>query len=834
MRRTALYALFFLSGVSALIYELVWQRLLNLLFGVSTLSVSAVLAAFMGGLALGGLLFGRAADRTSRPLRFYAWLEAGIGVGGLLVPYAFVLLGHVYMSLHASLEPGQWGGTCLRFGLSFLMLAVPATLIGGTLPIMGRLAVRCSRTLPSAFSLLYAVNTLGAVVGAALTGFVLLRYRGMHETLWIAAGLNCLVALGAGLGARLVPDTAVACNSHFGEAAVHESASWPWVALGCAALTGAITMGLEVAWTRILGILTSNSAYGFALLLTVLLVGLALGSLVQWQWSRRRGDSWRRLALCQWLLAAINLAIVPFFRCTPEWLVRWCDGGSAGQIFCGELLLTVGALFVPAILMGMSLPLLVGGVTSDPGRFGHWLGRLSAVNTLGCVAGACLAGFVFIPWLGIRVTLGLLVAGSVAVGIVAWARAQQPSGGRLVRAAALMLLAAGVAWTFVAPGGYYKSTVEEPRHLLYYQEGNNATVTVVEEAAGTRTLFVDGQPVAGTIGTSVIDQKMLAHLPLLLHPAPQRALTVGFGSGGTSYSMTLHGIDVDCVEIEGAVPAAAEHFLSENHGVLTHPRFRLILEDARSWLRVAPVHYDVIATDCTNIQYRSNGDLYTVDYFRLMKERLTSDGLAAAWVPANGIDEGDLKTLLRSFRAVFPNTSVWFMNTLATDFLIVVGTPGELDIDLDRLRQRMRAPGVQEDLEAVGLADPCRLVYTFLAGEEKLTAYLGSGPLNSDDLPVLSYTTYGASFRATAAGNLVHLLACRQDVARFVKHATGGETMLRHYVASNEAILGHISFLTGAADAALVHYIQGARLLPSDAAFQELVRYVYSGIGRRL
>src|SRR5262249_37775225 len=154
----------------------------------------------------------------------------------------------------------------------------------------------------------------------------------------------------------------------------------------------------------------------------------------------------------------------------------------------------------------------------------------------------------------------------------------------------------------------------------------------------------------------VIDQKMLAHLPLLLHPRPRRALTVGFGSGGTSYSMTLHGIDVDCVEIERAVPAAAGHFTSENHGVLSHPRFHLIIDDARSWLRVAPVRYDAIVTDCTNIQYKSNGDLYTVDYFRLMKDRLTPQGVAAAWVPANGIEGADLKTLLRSFREVFPHT----------------------------------------------------------------------------------------------------------------------------------------------------------------------------------
>jgi hypothetical protein len=269
------------------------------------------------------------------------------------------------------------------------------------------------------------------------------------------------------------------------------------------------------------------------------------------------------------------------------------------------------------------------------------------------------------------------------------------------------------------------------------------------------------------------------------------------------------------------------YFLSENHAIRSHPRFRLIVDDARSWLRVAPERYDVIATDCTNIQYRSNGDLYTVDYFRSMKDRLTPDGLAAAWVPANGISSDDLKTLLRSFREVFPHTSVWFMNSLATDFLIVVGTPGVLDIDLDRLRQRMLQPGVYEDLQIAGLADPCRLLFTFLGGEEDLTAYLGSGPRNTDDRPVLSYSTYGSNFQLTIAGNLLCLLSCRGDVGRFVKHPASKGTMLRHYTASNELVLGHIAHLVGAEQAALRYYARGVQLLPDDPDLKELVVTAY-------
>lgn len=829
MRRAGLYGLFLLSGVSALVYELAWQRLLVLVFGVSTLSVSAVLAAFMGGLAVGGLLLGRRADRTRRPLRWYAGLELLIGVGSLLVPPGFAVLTTAYTWLYGRLDLGPVGGACLRFGMALVILGPLTTLMGATVPVMGRLVLRRGANPGPAVSWFYAANTLGGVAGAALTGLVLLRFAGLRQALWLAAGLNLVVALIAGLGSRREETPQMAQDSP-----APTPTPVPWFALACAAVTGAAGLGLEVVWARVLGILTSNSAYGFALIITVLLTGLSLGSAVQGWWARRAGNPWRRLAVCQWLLALITLGTVPWFRTAPAWLDHWCNGGSVGAVFLGELALTAGALLAPAVCMGLSLPLLMAAVAGDARRFGRRLGRLYAVNSLAGAAGAFLAGFVLIPRLGIRGTFAVIIGGGVLVGAAAWVRAGGPAGrARRLLGGAVVPLGVLVGWMLLPAGVYLKDEVQDPRHLLYYCEGNNATVAVVEECDGVRSVMVDSQPVAGTAGASVVDQKMLAHLPLLLHPDPHRALTVGFGSGGTSHSMTLHGVAVDCVEIEATVPAAADWFRSENDGVLTHPNFRLILDDARSWLRVAPVAYDVIVTDCTNIQYRSNGDLYTVDYFRLMQQRLSPDGLAAAWVPANGIRATDLNTLLRSFRTVFPHTSVWFMNVLATDFLTVVGTPGPLAIDLEQLRQRVRRPGVREDLAAVGLADPCRLIYTLLTAGDELDRYLGAGPLNTDDRPVLSYSTYGHTFEPTVAGNLVRLLACRVDVARYVTHPAPAATMLRHYAASNEAILGHIAHQVGSETGALAQYVAGAKLLPEDPAFRELVGSTYLRLQRQ-
>src|SRR5262249_20925111 len=349
MRRGGLYGLFFLSGASALAHELAWQRLLHLVFGVSTLATAAVLAAYMGGLALGGLLFGHLSDRTPRPLRLYAIVEAGLGLTALLVPPGFALLARWYAPVYASLQPGPWAGTCIRFVLALLILGPPATLVGATLPIMSRLAGGRGISLPS-FSLLYAVNTLGAVVGASLTGFVLLHQFGLQQTIWLAAGVNLVVAFAVTCAGRAIrnPSPQPPPRSGEGEQRLSFSPSplrgggrgeglsgqrtGPRLALVAAGLTGLTAMGLEVVWARVLGILTSNSAYGFALLLTVVLVGLAAGSLLQAWWSRWPGDNWARLALCQLALALASAGGLSWFQTVPDWLIR-CSQSRARPHF---------------------------------------------------------------------------------------------------------------------------------------------------------------------------------------------------------------------------------------------------------------------------------------------------------------------------------------------------------------------------------------------------------------------------------------------------------------------------------------------------------------------
>jgi spermidine synthase len=282
------------------------------------------------------------------------------------------------------------------------------------------------------------------------------------------------------------------------------------------------------------------------------------------------------------------------------------------------------------------------------------------------------------------------------------------------------------------------------KHVVHYKSGASATVSVRHtEVPGRfkfRVLYVDGQDVASTLPNANGDSKMLAHLPLLLHANPARALTVGFGSGGTSWSMTRYGIAVDCVEIEPEVVRAAHLFEDQNHQVLREPNMNLIVNDARNYLHLTKQRYDVISTDVTNLHYKQNSSLYTREYFSLLKSRLTRDGIVAAWVPLAGIDESDLKIFLRTFQDIFEHTSFWTIGRLSESYYaIVLGTPDKLHIDDARLTRMFAEPDIGRDLAEIGIYDP-RTFKSFLRLDEADTRhYAGNATLHTDDRPVLEF-----------------------------------------------------------------------------------------------
>ncbi len=842
-----LYLGFFLSGAAALVYQIVWQRMLTLVFGLSTISVAAVLAAFLAGLALGARLAGPLADRSARPIRLYAGIELGIALLGVATLFFIPPLMDAFAVLYGVLEPGWYGSNLVRFGLAFVAIGIPSTLMGATMPVMARMVTNATGSTAQGFGQAYALNTLGSVLGAAIGGFLLLKLIGAQNALLCAVAVNALVAGLAWLVDRSLPaEGGAAAPGGAPEVAVTGVASGPATAgyhprfaVLVAALSGFLALAYEVAWIRLLAIFTLNSVYIFTMVVSVYLVALALGAaLTTWLLRHRRVTELPLLATCQLvqaLLVPVLLAAAPLaigLRLTSGEL-------SERAIFLREYLLVAAVVFVPTLLIGVTLPLLVSLASRTTADAGRLVGRIYAWNAIGTISGAALAGVVLIPLLGLRGCLLLLAGGNLAIAAGAMVTAAAPprwSRGLVPGAAAAFALLLAL---LPANTRFYLPTEIPGEDVIYYAEGPSATIHVAEYDDGRsthRTLYVDSKSVAGTYDEIVTDQKMLAHLPLLLHPEPERALTVGFGTGGTSYSMLQHKVEAHCVEIEPRVPEAAHLFESQNGGIVGPGRdsrfFRLILDDARAWLHVAPERYDVIVTDLTSIQYRGNGNLYTRECFELVQQQLRPGGIGAAWVPITGITPEALRVLARTFRSVFPHTSVWYSINLPTDFVILIGTEEPLALDLQRMRERINAPLVERDLAAIGMDNVYKLTAGLLLAEDAVARFVGPGPLHTDDLPILDYLTHAAPYHNTFSENMVRLLAHRSDPGNFVARwpaAAGGDpppAWPAWRTASSHLIRGHVAMRTNTPDRvarARAAYTEAIEIIPDDARTRALL-----------
>jgi spermidine synthase len=413
-------------------------------------------------------------------------------------------------------------------------------------------------------------------------------------------------------------------------------------------------------------------------------------------------------------------------------------------------------MFIPTLFLGLAFPAVCDALSDEQTDIADSSGQIYFLGNLGAALGAMVTGLLLIPGIGIRASgfgfAALSLCLTVACGALLDSR-------RLRRS--LMLVGSAGALAVALVGGYVAPYVAHGElrwvggawrypalgnSLLRYEPGASATVMVKDFPGGGRRIFIDDQVVASTALHARIDAKMLAHIPLLLHPDPARALTVGFGSGGTSYSMVQYGVQTDVVEIEPEVVASAPLFRSQNHDVLESPLLRVVLNDARNHLHTTRVKYDVISTDVTSLQYRQSSSLYTVEYFELMKKRLAKGGIACAWIPITFITLEELRILLRSFQEVFPHSLLWFMDQARAPFAILTGTEGVTQFDYARLKAGFELEPVRKDLESIGVIHPAQMLQFIYLDEHGYRKYAGEGPLHTDDYPILEFNTH-VSFR---------------------------------------------------------------------------------------
>jgi len=776
-----LFTAIFVSGASALVYQLIWVRLLGLVFGVSSFAVATVVAVFLLGLGLGSYLFGRWSERTRDPLRIYLYVELGIAVTSL-VAYVVIEALPVYRYLYeyAYNNLGFYGLSIARLLLSMVVLLPPVLLIGGTMPLVAKYFLRTPASMGSGFSKIYYLNTLGATAGALLTGFVFVRYFGVIGTLLIAVAGNLLVALIIALSRRDAGVTPPATGEQ-------RAYSYMLVFLF---LTGFISLGYEMLWVRILSTYGLSTSQAFALILAGFLLGFSVGAWVVARKVDRHRDleAWfSAAAIVTALSGAIGLLL---FRQFEALTLLLADATPLSQLTLG-MALAFTVSFVPAVFMGIQFPLGVRIYARDIERIGAKAGNTYFSNTLGCVFGSLLTGFVLIPFVGMWNTTLLLVNLSLAIAVAFLLRGRRPARVQwvslVVVAAVANLLVLADSKTFHAElKGPDLRTPAEGFDVIYYAEGLSGTVTAVERA-NYRGLFVDGQNVSGTDPVLLADSKMLAHTPLLLAENPKVALTVGYGTGTTSGSMLLHDVEVHAVEIEEKIIEAAPLFSEVNNRSYADPDLDIVLDDARNYIATTDQAFSVIVTDVTNLKYKRNPYLYTREYFEIMQHALSAEGVAAAWLPVGGLSFNDLRILIATFDSVFPHTTAWYFTQFPTHFIILVGTPEPTLVNLAELRERM-AP-VEHDLRSLDVDNVYELASMLLLGENDVDSLVENAPLHTDNRPILEYSDMDHYNVTDVAPNLGRLLEFqREDLLAYFE---GGEPELAELEEYFDRYAGH-------------------------------------------
>jgi spermidine synthase len=882
-------ALYVASGMAALILEVSWSRLLTLQFGHTTGASSTVLAAFMGGLAVGSGLGGRLAERHDRrgALRLYAVLELIVAVSALTLPFVIAAARPLLEWAYAD------GSMVWRFGIariaaSLFALAIPTIAMGATYPVATRALAPERHHTEHAAGWLYTANTLGAATGALLAGFLLLPTLGIWLTTLTAVALNLTAAalawrLSAGDAAerameghlrsgrpsephpatpahdtaqhadeRLAPprsashhvaSAAVAAasgvaraqpeavrehagasreaargsrrgrkgrNSRGAEAAVggtHErrrrSSGLPsaarfgvggahalWIGLLAAATSGLVALVNQVVWTRVLALIVGPTTFAFSAMVGVFITGLAVGAAIGTRLARgRRAGLW---------LGAMGLAGAMAMTVAMQvtgrlllWMATAAAPTTAFDAVVWRELAVAAALLLPlSITFGAAFPLALA-VVGGEGLTSTRLSWTYAANTTGAIAGALMAGFVLIPIVGLQTTLQLGALASVGVSLLVLLTLATASWrGRAVAAGVAVLVGAGVltrgVWdpALLSSGAYRFAPAVTPDELeavltagdmLFYREGPAGTVAV-RRLAGTTSLVIDGKPDASNAG-DMLTQKLLAHLPLLLHPSPKRVCVLGLGTGVTAGAALTHPVShLDVVEISEAVSQASQFFRAENRDALADPRARLLVADGRSHLRLTDAQYDVVISEPSNPWMAGVAALFTREFMTAVRERLAPGGIFCQWTHTYDMSKADLQSIAATFLGVFPHASLWLVGE--SDVLLI-GSLSPLPTDAATLAARFARPGVAGDLRGVDVSRIDDLLGLRIAGTDALRAYAAGADPQTDDRMALEFSAPRSLAARTGRENVTEILALSSPQTRAVTLTTADQWLSR-------------------------------------------------------
>jgi spermidine synthase len=810
---TAVLAAFFISGACGLIHETAWTRLLRHIMGNTTFSITTVLCAFMGGLALGSYLGGRFIDQRQDHMRVFAILEGGIGVYCLLLPWLIHFVEPVYAFIYQNTHTSFYAFGLLRFFFSGLILLVPATCMGATLPILSKFLTRSTGLIGKSVGTLYAVNTFGAVLGAFASGFLLIPNLGVNGTIYLASFFNLLVgAVGFWLYRHTktwivesplpsIQETAVVHKKD--KKKKHKKKSkkkepqiprpeplsyarkirlgmlWGYGLSGFAALV------YEIAWARVLSLLIGSTVYAFSLMLTAFVLGIASGSILFSRVVDRLKHPMRTLALIQALMGLSALLVVPFMDRLPYFATGMISRliESFWMLQFAEFSLILGIMLVPTLLMGAAFPLVTRIFNQDSTETGRTVGAVYGSNTIGNILGSFVGGFLLIPFIGIQNSIFVAVGANIIVSCIflGFTRGVKPVLKMGFTAALVVVTTLGIVaiptWDpgRMSFGPFHeasrislntatsRSALEKMAarsKILFHKEGLTTTVTVKEVAKGVRALYINGKPDASSL-SDLPSQELVAHIPLMFHASPKDALVIGLASGISLGSAGLHPLEkIDCVEISPAMVEASRFFDEDNYRIMEDPRVNIIIADGRNHLLLGDQSYDVIISQPSNPYFAGVADLFTKEFFELCKQRLNQQGIMCTWVQSYNIDLATFQSITKTFSAVFPNMTFW---RAGKSDCLLVGSMDPLVMDYDRLKLKLVQQGIRNDLERIAVRTVPEFLSHLLMAKEGVQQFSQEGLIHTDNNSLVEFSAPRALTRTGFQWPLIAALEKSRD-----------------------------------------------------------------------
>ncbi|NJK63875.1 MAG: fused MFS/spermidine synthase [Synechococcaceae cyanobacterium SM2_3_1] len=727
--------LLFFSGLAALIYQTLWVKQLALVVGVDVYAVTIGVSAFFAGLAIGNFWLGHQADRVESPLQLYAGLEFGIAITGISATWALAHADQPFVDLQDQVGIIAWL-------LPWLLVGLPAIFMGGTFVVLLRTCQPLERKVGETAGILYAANTAGAIVGTLATVFGIVPALGIQRTAWVAAGINGGLALAA-LGFQRFWSAAPAPPHPSRD--IHHAP----LALTLYTIAGGLALGYEVIWTQAIVQFLSTRAYAFAIVLATYLLGLTLGSWGYAYWADRIRYPWKVLGL---FLAAAGGSAFASVAMLGGWLLvaQYQASQIAYQLTHSLMAMKLvsfslaAAVFVllPTLCLGAAYPLAIRLVARTD-QIGGDTGLVTALNTIGGIAGSMVTGFVLIPQLGLVHSLAGLAMIAVILGATAFS--QEAKGLASAVMTPVAVIGFGVLATLVPADKFAQLlTTQHPGELLFYQESAGATVAVIEQSESNHSfhrLYIQGVSNTGDAMPSLRYMRLQALLPLLIHPGePQSALVIGLGSGITSGALLSYP-DLQkrmVIELLPAV-AAASQFFSYNNAVSLDPHITIQTSDGRHQLLRSKEKYDLITLEPPPPSAAGVANLYSRDFYQICKDTLAPEGLLAQWWPLATQNEADSRSLVQSMLDVYPYVSLW---TTELHEMLLVASLTPITLNPQKIQTRFSQPTVEAALAEVGIRSPQALLATYVTDQEGLRLYVGAAPPVTDDHPLIEYADW--------------------------------------------------------------------------------------------